>query len=162
MANSPTSSKSNKIASATDEIESTDLKSDDQKEDDDKQKEISSKIERDESIERDSTDSQLQQSDSFGEKDSESSCSSASNCTILNMNDKLNETIETIPECLNEADASSPSSKKSSPNQETSMSTFSKVKKSIGSPINIRKTLFKQNSDKRKGSNFKFKESKDA
>lgn len=85
---------------------------------------------------------------------------------------KLNETIETIPESSLEdatmiasgsgSTAKSPSKKQSSSpsNQE---STFSKVKKSINSPINIRKTLFKSQSGeskKNKGSSFKSKDSK--
>lgn len=107
-----------------------------------------------------------QEPDCIAEKDSESSCSTVSNCSVMNMNDKLNETIETIPECLNETDsgskAESPSKKTNQQSSSNQESTFSKVKKSIGSPINIRKTLFKQNSDKRKGSSFKSKELKDA
>ena len=79
------------------------------------------------------------------------------------MNEKLNEAIETIPEETGspskKPDSPSGQRQASSPSQE---STFSKVKKSINSPIIIRKTLFKQNSEKRKGSAKASKDSKES
>ena len=94
-----------------------------------------------------------------GEKDSERS-SVASNCSVMNMNEKSNDTIETIPECSEQDNSpkyETPPKKPTATSSSSSNleSTFSKVKKSINSPIIIRKTLFKQNSDKRKGSKAK-------
>lgn len=95
------------------------------------------------------------------EKDSESS--TASTCSMINMNEKLNEKIETIPEYPSEdvkLKTESPSNTSSINQQQQSTSnqesTISKVK---NSPIIVRKTLFKQNSEKRKGSRSKDKES---